>query len=98
MLHADRRYEGRTYLAALATYGVGALFILKQHHVDTVVLDYVNEHGGQMGIVVQMEPDQGDQLKDLMKGRGVSIAEPEELPDAPPPGATSNGVSGWGTK
>jgi len=28
LLPADRRYEGRTYAAALATYGVGTLFIL----------------------------------------------------------------------
>jgi hypothetical protein len=77
LLRADRRYEGRTYAAALATYGVGALFILKKHHVDTVILDYVNERGGKMGIVVQMETSQGEHLQDFLQQRGVSVTEPE---------------------
>jgi hypothetical protein len=83
IIDADRRYEGRTYLAALATYGVGSLFILKKHHVDTVVLDYSNEHGGKMGIVVQMEPAQAEQFKNLMKSRGVPLEEPPDLPKPP---------------
>jgi hypothetical protein len=77
LLSADRRYEGRTYAAALATYGIGSLFILKKHHVDTVVLDYVNERGGKMGIVVQMETSQGEYFKNVLKDRGISITEPE---------------------
>src|SRR5580704_4090315 len=75
MLQADRRYEGRTYAAALATEGIGSLLILKKHHVDTAVLDYVNERGGKMGIVIQMEPSQGDQFKALLKSRGVLVVE-----------------------
>lgn len=90
LLHADRRYEGGTYLAALATYGVGSLFILKKHHVDTVVLDYSNEHGGKMGIVVQMDPDQADIFKELMKTHGTPIEEPQGLPEPPVTGPASN--------
>ncbi|MDE3187650.1 MAG: hypothetical protein KGM96_09035 [Acidobacteriota bacterium] len=84
LLSSDRRYEGRTYAAALATYGVGALLILKKHHVDTVVLDYVNERGGKMGIVLQMETSQGEVFKNLLKSRGVSIEEPERLSESLP--------------
>jgi hypothetical protein len=82
MLSADRRYEGRTYAAALATYGIGTLLILKKHHVDTVVLDYVNERGGKMGIVVQMETAQGEVFRDELKSRGMSIDEPEALSES----------------
>ena len=84
LLQADRRYEGRTYAAAVATYGVGAFFILKKHHVDTAVLDYVNERGGRMGIVLQMEVFQGEELRSLLKSRDVSVDEPEGLSESPP--------------
>jgi hypothetical protein len=84
MLSSDRRYEGRTYAAALATYGVGALLILKKHHMDTVVLDYVNERGGKMGIVLQMETSQGEVFRTLLKSRGVSIDEPEGVSESLP--------------
>jgi len=77
LLRADRRYEGRTYAAAVATYGLGSLLILKKHPVDTVVLDYVNEHGGKMGIVIQMEISQGDLFENLLKGQGVPVVEPD---------------------
>jgi hypothetical protein len=84
LLSSDRRYEGRTYAAAVATYGVGALLILKKHHVATVVLDYVNERGGKMGIVLQMETSQGELFKNLLQSRGVSIAEPERVSESLP--------------
>ena len=77
-------------VAAAATYGVGALLILKKHHVDTVILDYVNERGGKMGIVIQMETSQGQPFSDLLKSRGVPLVEPEGLPDSP---ATKSAVT-----
>lgn len=82
LLRADRRYEGRTYAAALATYGIGSFLILKKHHVDTVVLDYVNERGGKMGIVIQMEVSQGEQLSSLLKSQSVSVVEPEGISES----------------
>jgi hypothetical protein len=81
VLSSDRRYEGRTYAAALATYGAGAFLILKKHHVDTVVVDYVNERGGKMGIVLQMETSQGEVLRNLLRSREVSVDEPEAAPE-----------------
>ncbi len=78
LFRADRRYEGMTYAAAIVTpFAIGSLLILKKHPVDTVVLDYVNERGGLMGIVIQMERVQGEALKTLLKGYGVSVVEPE---------------------
>ena len=82
LLSGNRVYERTTYLAAVATYGVGGLLILKKHRVDTVVLDYGNERGGKMGIVVQMETGQGELLKDLLTGKGISIDAPEASPKA----------------
>ena len=81
LLRADRRYEGRTYAAAVATYGLGSLLILKKHHVDTVVVDYVNERGGKMGLVVQTETSQGAQLDSALKDKGVAVVEPESAPE-----------------
>jgi len=93
VLQADRRYEGRTYAAAVATYGIGSLLILKKHHVDTVVLDYVNERGGKMGIVVQMEVSQGEHFKDLLKGRNLPLVEPGEISEALPKPGTGTDVT-----
>ena len=90
LLSADRRYEGRTYAAALATFGVGSLLIMKKHHVDTVVLDYVNERGGKMGIVIQMETSQGEHFSNLLKSRSVPVVEPEGLPESLPKDETGN--------
>ncbi len=81
-LNSDRRYEGRTYAAAVSTFGLGSLLILKKHHVETVVLDYVNERGGKMGIVIQMETSQGEQLKKLLESRGVAVVEPDGVPES----------------
>lgn len=81
LFRADRRYEGRTYAAAVATpFAIGSQLILKKHPVDTVVLDYVNERGGKMGIVVQMERDQGAAFKNALEGYGVVVVEPEGTP------------------
>ncbi|HTP85925.1 MAG TPA: hypothetical protein VMJ34_03215 [Bryobacteraceae bacterium] len=77
LLRANRRYEGATYAAAVATFGVGGLLILKKHPVDTAVLDYVNERNGKMGIVVQMERAQGELFSDLLKRKGIPVNEPE---------------------
>ncbi len=81
LLRSDRRYEGRTFLAAIATpYGAGGLLILKKHHMDTAIFDYVNERGGKMGIVVQVETAQGDQLKALLTAKGIAVSEPGGSP------------------
>jgi hypothetical protein len=94
LLHSDRRYEGRTYLAAVVTpYAVGSLFILKKHHMDTAVLDYVNERGGKMGIVLQMETAQGDQFKQLLTSKGIVVSEPEGDSAADPGSKPESGAA-----
>ena len=93
LFSSDRRYEGRTYAAAVAAGGVGMLLILKKHHVNTVVLDYVNERGGKMGIVLQMETSQGEVFKNQLKSRGVSIEEPEGVSESLPKQQTGTGTT-----
>jgi hypothetical protein len=90
ILPADRVYEKSTYLAAISTYGVGAFLILKKHHVDAMILDYVNEGGGLMGLVVQVERGQGQRLQEELAGKGVKVdgpsvvAEETDRPGAQP--------------
>ena len=81
LLRADRRYEATTYATAVATFGAGALLILKKHHVETVVLDYVNDRGGKMGIVIEMEPSQDKQFRDLLTRKSIPVVEPEGVPE-----------------
>jgi hypothetical protein len=78
-LAGDRNYEKAAYGAAVATLpigGIGALLILKKHKVATFVFDYLNERGGRMGLVIQMEVKDGSACKEWMSRFGVSIEEP----------------------
>lgn len=78
-LAGDRNYEKAAYGAAVATLpigGIGALLILKKHKVATFVFDYLNERGGRMGLVIQMELKDGSACKEWMSRFGVSIEEP----------------------
>lgn len=75
----ERNYEKAAYGAAVATLpigGIGALLILKKHKVATFVFDYVNERGGRMGLVIQMEVKDGSACKEWMARFGVAIEEP----------------------
>jgi hypothetical protein len=76
LLRADRVYEKSTYAAAVAFGFPGALLILKKHKVDTVVVDFKNERGGRMGLAVQLEPYEGQRLREMLKGHGVAVDEP----------------------
>jgi hypothetical protein len=85
-LRGDRVYEKATYAAAVAFGLPGAFMIMKKHHVDTIVLDYDNERGGQMGIVVQLETGQGALLKSRLVEKGVNVTEPPGADTPPRPG------------
>lgn len=76
LLQGNRVYEKSSYAAAVALGFPGALLILKKHHVDTVVFDYLNERGGLTGIVVQVETGQGLLLRKLLDEKGVAVDEP----------------------
>jgi hypothetical protein len=75
-LAGSRDNPGAAYAAAVATMGMGGqLLILKKHKVDTFVIDYVNERGGEMGLALQMEPAGGARAKEWFEGAGVSVEE-----------------------
>ena len=87
LLAGERRYPGATYAAALATQqfgGFGALLILAKHQVATLVIEYVNQRGGEMGIVFQLPRLQGSRCARLLEAHGVPVEEPE-MPPAPSP-------------
>ena len=81
LLHADRNYEKISGAAAAASQLVlgiplGALVMLKKHKVDTVIIDYENERHGRLGIVLQVERGQGEEVGNILKKHGVTLVEP----------------------
>jgi len=78
MLSGARNYEGTTYGMAVAFGFPGALMILKKHKVDILIVDYLNERGGRMGLVMQVELRHGSTCKDWLTRFGVTVEEPAE--------------------
>jgi len=83
LLSGERHYPGATYGAAVATFGVGSLLILRKRKVDMLILEYANERGGLVGMVFQMPSVDGARSKALLEGAGVGVEEPAA---AAPPG------------
>lgn len=78
MLSGARNYEGTTYGMAVAFGFPGALMILKKHKVDILIVDYLNERGGRMGLVMQVELKHGSTCRDWLTRFGVTVEEPAE--------------------
>jgi len=76
LLSGERHYPKATYAAAVTTFGIGALLIMHKRQVDTLIMDYTNERGGLMGLVLQLPKGTGDQCKELLVSRGVKLVEP----------------------
>ena len=79
VLDGARHYPEATYAAVLATGGIGSLLLLKKRKVDVLVIDFVNERGGQMGMVLQLPAGDGQKCKDWLAQFGITAEEP------PPP-------------
>ncbi len=79
LLSGERHY-GKTTAGAVAVSSLGAFLILKKRKVDVLVLDYLNERGGLMGLVLQVPEKQGVTCKDWLVRFGVVVEEPEPLP------------------
>ncbi len=84
VLDGTRNYAKATYATILAGGVAGALLLLKKEHVDTLVFDYVNDRGGQMGLILQVPGGKGAACRDWLRRFGVAVEEPEPLPPAPP--------------
>jgi hypothetical protein len=80
LLNAARNYEKTTELATIAGSAlgvrVGALLILVKHKVDTAVIDYQNERGGRMGIVIQLTQGEGERFMNTLRDHGVVVVNP----------------------
>jgi hypothetical protein len=86
VLDGTRTYAKATYASVLAFGVPGALMLTKKKHVDTLVLDYVNERGGQIGLIVQVPAGQGAICCDWVRQHKVKVHEPEPLPAPVPTG------------
>ncbi len=84
LVSGTRDYPEATYIAAVTTFGIGGLLIAKKRKMDVLVLDFVNERGGKMGLVLQLPLGQGPACKEWLAHRGISVEEPEPAP-APTP-------------
>ena len=87
VLDGTRTYGKATYASVLAFGLPGLIVLTKKSHVDTLVLDYVNERGGQMGLVIQVPAGTGGPCRDWLLKHGVQVEEPEPLPKEPLPGS-----------
>ena len=88
LLPAARNYEKTMPRGKIAVGG--AVFLLKKNKVDTVVVDYENERGGRMGLVVQMESGKGAQIGEMLRNRAVMV---DDLQSAGPKEKSSSPLS-----
>lgn len=84
LLPSVRNYE-KTTAAAAAASGVagipaGALLILVKHKMATIVIDYVNERGGRMGMVLQVERSEEQDIRSRFEHHGLIVADSAEHP------------------
>jgi hypothetical protein len=82
-LSGERHYPEATYAMAVAFGFVGALMILKKRKVDALVVDFVNERGGRMGMVLQLPLGQGGLCREKLTSGGVKVEEPAVPPSEP---------------
>ena len=83
VLSGERRYPNATYAAALATApvgGVGSLLILKTRKVDTLVVEYLTERGGAMGMVFQLSMPEGERCVRVLETLGIPVEQPPPEP------------------
>ena len=78
MTSAERSYAKATYAAVLAVGAPGALLLAKKRHVDALVIDYRNEKGGEMEMVIQVPQGMGTPCLDRLAHAGVMIGSPDE--------------------
>ena len=83
MLSGERHYPEATYVAAVTTFGVGGLLLLKKRKMDTLVIDFVNERDGKMGLVLQLPLGEGPRCKQWLAPHGIIVDEPSPPPATP---------------
>jgi len=73
MIAAERVYAKATYAAVLAFGIPGALMLTKKRKVDALVIDYRNERGGAMRVVVQVPKGMGTPCLERLAFGGIAI-------------------------
>jgi hypothetical protein len=73
---AERVYGKTTYAAVLAAGAPGALLLLKKRKVDAVSIDFENDQGGQMTVLVQVSKGDGARCSQWLRRHGVKIEAP----------------------
>jgi hypothetical protein len=56
---------------------LASLVFAKKRKLDVLVLDFVNERGGRMGLVLQLPLGKGAACRDWLARHGVAVTEPE---------------------
>jgi len=96
------RYYGKSAVAAevagqmVGVPGLGLLVMLKQDHVTSLVFNYVNQRGGQFGLVLEVPQNQWPRCLDWLTRGGVRIEEP--APAIPPRGSKESTHTGGQNK
>ncbi len=80
LLSADRHYPGATYAAVLAAGYGGAFLILKKRKVDVLLVEYVNERGGQMGMILQMPKLDSARSRSWLERFNIQVEDPAPTP------------------
>lgn len=75
MVAAERDYAKATYAAVLAVGAPGALLLTKKRKVDSLAVEFENEHGGTMSVVVQVPKEDGPRCKEWLRRFGVRVDE-----------------------
>ena len=91
LLGSHREYGKSTAAAAIATYGLGAFLILKKRNVEVLVIDYDNERGGLMGLVLQLPQSTGAHCLSQLANHGVPVRTDVTVPGHGP----SKGDQQW---
>jgi hypothetical protein len=73
MISADRYYAKTTYALVVAFGAPGALMLAKKRKVDALAIDYTNERGGAMKLVVQVPQGMGTPCLERLAFGGIAI-------------------------
>jgi hypothetical protein len=72
----SREYAKTTYALVLAAGAPGALMLLKKRKMDAFSVDFDNERGGRMAMVLQVPRGDGARCKQWLSRFGVRVEEP----------------------
>ena len=81
---SGERHYGKTTAAAVAVSPLGAFLIFAKRHVDTMVVEYLNERNGKMALVLHLPEHEGVHCQEWMARYGVKTEAEKPQPAAAP--------------